>query len=222
MNSKTITKKQMNQLIKYSVDVFGFTEELFMENAAAAVLRNIALETRENFAIICGPGQKGRIGLKIARILLGKGKKVYVFLPSSPDDLGENYKKDLQIVSNLDGFILSLETIGDLEAFPEDLLKVNTIIDAIMDIDFDDSYLGSYDFIIETINRSRIYTVCIDQPSGLDADTGKIKTVAVEPDLIIALQFVKAGLINSSHLIGTKLGIEDIGIPEKSIRRVLL
>ena len=222
MNKKTINVRQMMQMIKYSVEIFGYSEELFMEHAALAVIRNINLSSRDNFAMVCGPGKKGRIGLRISRILLGKGKKVYLFLTDSIDDLEEDYKKDVKMIENLGGIISSLKTIGDLESFPEDLLKVNTIIDAIMDIDYDDSYLGSYDFIIETINRSRIHTISIDQPSGINADTGKINTVAVGVDLIVALQFVKEGLINSSHLIGTKLAIEDIGIPVQVIRRVLV
>lgn len=211
----------MNELINYTKDVVGFSYDLILENAAHSLVSNFDLSRRDTFAFVCGIGFKARIAVKAARILLSMGKKVIIFLPVSKDKLDEEYLKDLDLIKNLDGEIIELLTIGSLEDFSFNLNRVNTIIDAIMDIDYNDYFLGSFDFIIETINRSRIYTISIDVPSGLDADTGQINTICVEADLIIAQQFIKQGLTKTNRLIDTKVIIQDIGIPLKAINKVI-
>lgn len=221
MDKKTINKRQMSQLISYTKDFLGFSYDLIMDNAAHALISNIDLKRRETFAFVCGSGFKGHMSLKAARILLSKGKKVLIFLVVSQDDLDKSFIDDLNIIRKLDGEIIELVTIGDLEDFSYNLNRVNTVIDAIMDIDYNDYFLGSFDYIIETINRSRIYTISIDNPSGLDADTGDVNTVCIEADLIISQQFLKEGLKKTNRLIGTNVVIQDIGIPVKAIRKII-
>ncbi len=221
MNEKTINKRQMAEIINYTRDILGFSQDLIMDNAAHALVSGLDLERRETFAFVCGKGFKAGIGLKAARILLSMGKKVYVFLALPREKLDEGHKRDLTLVENLDGKIYDLVTIEELEDFSKKLNLTNTIIDAIMDIDYDDQFLGSFDYIIETINRSRIYTISIDVPSGMDADSGKINTSFVQADLIIAQQFLKEGITKTNRLIGTRLLIQDIGLPKKAINKVI-
>lgn len=221
MNNITISKSQMNEMINYTKNAVGFSYDLILENAAHSLFKNFDLSRRNTFAFVCGLGFKARVGLKAARILLSMGKKVIIFLPLSIDELDKDYLKDLELLKNLDGEVIELLTIGSLEDFSFNLNRVNTIIDAIMDINYDDYFLGSFDFIIETINRSRIYTISIDVPSGLDADTGQINTICVEADLIIAQQFLKQGLKKTNRLMGTKVIIQDIGIPLKVIKKLI-
>ncbi|MDO5026538.1 MAG: NAD(P)H-hydrate epimerase [Tissierellia bacterium] len=220
MNEKTINKRQMAEIISYTRTSLGFSLDLIMESAAHALVSSLDLERRETFAFVCGFGFKAGIAFKAARILLAKGKKVYVFLALAREKLAD-YKMDLDLIENLDGEIVELVTIEDLGDFPNKLNKVNTIIDAIMDIDYDDHFFGSFDYIIESINRSRIYTISIDTPSGLDADSGAVNTACVQADLIIAQQFLKEGIIKTNKLIGSKVLIQDIGLPKKAIEKVL-
>ena len=62
--------------------------------------------------------------------------------------------------------------------------------------------------VIIGINKSTAKKVCIDIPSGMDPDTGKVIDVAVQPDLVIALHDIKKGAI----LLKDKTKIADIGL----------
>lgn len=212
MNRKSITRAEMKSLINYCVNILSIPYESIIEAGAYAILKHIDLDMRETFSMVCGQGFKGKIALNLARLLLSRGKKVSIFLCKSDQGDKEFFEK-LSLAKLLGANVYSLDTIGDLEAFNGNLSLSNTIIDAIMDLDYDDAFLGSFDYIIETINKSRIYTISIDVPSGMDSDSGKVNTCHVEADLIIGLQYVKIGLTKTSKLMGTNLALEHVGIP---------
>lgn len=221
MHKIAITKEQMKTIERYAVESFGIPEIALMEHAALKVMKNIDLVNRETFAIICGTGNNGADGLVIARNLLSLGKQVYVFIIGEADEGSELFKMNLNILKNIDANIKTLETLGDFESFEKDLEKVNTIIDAITGIGFEGAFVGVYDFIIDMINRSRIYTISVDMPSGMEANTGHVPTVCVIPDVVVTFQFVKKGLLQTNKLLNTKIIVESIGIPLKAINRVV-
>ncbi|MDL2311200.1 NAD(P)H-hydrate epimerase, partial [Peptostreptococcaceae bacterium OttesenSCG-928-C18] len=58
---------------------------------------------------------------------------------------------------------------------------------------------------------------CIDIPSGLDADTGKVHKIAVNADYVVTLGLMKKGLENySGHVT-----VENIGIPKIAVKEIL-
>lgn len=72
--------------------------------------------------------------------------------------------------------------------------------------------------IITQINESRLPVVALDVPSGLDADSGAVDTVAVVADLTVTMAFPTTGLLcgRGPDVCGT-LRCVDIGTPAAAV-----
>lgn len=211
----------MKMIESYAIESYGIPDVALMENAALKVMKNIDLVNRETFAIICGTGNNGADGLVIARNLLALDKTVYVFLLGDINKGSRLFDLNLKVLEKMEANIQSLETIGDFEDFEKNLGRVNTIIDAITGIGFEGAFQGVYDFVIDVINRSRIYTISVDMPSGMEANTGYVPTVCIIPDIVVTFQIMKKGLLETNRLLNTKIIVEPIGIPIQAVNRVI-
>lgn len=211
----------MKMIESYAIESYGIPDVALMENAALKVMKNIDLVNRETFAIICGTGNNGADGLVIARNLLALDKTVYVFLLGDINKGSRLFDLNLKVLEKMEANIQNLETIGDFEDFEKNLGRVNTIIDAITGIGFEGAFQGVYDFVIDVINRSRIYTISVDMPSGMEANTGYVPTVCIIPDIVVTFQIMKKGLLETNRLLNTKIIVEPIGIPIQAVNRVI-
>ena len=221
MKNQVVTKEQMKMIESYAIESYGIPDVALMENAALKVMKNIDLVNRETFAIICGTGNNGADGLVIARNLLALDKTVYVFLLGDINKGSRLFDLNLKVLEKMEANIQNLETIGDFEDFEKNLGRVNTIIDAITGIGFEGAFQGVYDFVIDVINRSRIYTISVDMPSGMEANTGYVPTVCIIPDIVVTFQIMKKGLLETNRLLNTKIIVEPIGIPIQAVNRVI-
>ena len=77
---------------------------------------------------------------------------------------------------------------------------------------------GIYKEVIELINRSPQKTLSIDIPSGICADNGAVKSVAVKADRTLVFHLPKVGNIHypGADYCGEVI-IKDIGIPHSAI-----
>ena len=222
MDIRVVTKEEMETMQRHAVEEVGIDQSLIIEASANMVIKNIDLERRKTFAIICGVGANGTIGLVVARYLLAHGKTVYIFILGDVKSSSKIFKDRLKILIKLGANISYLDTLGDFSDFENNLNKVNTIIDAITGIEYKGPFDGVYDFVIDKINSSRIYTLSIDLPSGIDPDTGRIDTSCVSPNLIVCFQFMKKGLTKTDRLKGVHVVVENIGIPLQSVNKALV
>ena len=222
MDIRLVTRKDMETMQRHAIEEVGIDQALLMEASANMVINNIDLERRNTFAIICGVGDNGAIGLIVARYLLAHGKTVHNFILGDRKEASKEFMDRLETLKRIGADISYLDTLGDFSDFEQNLNKVNTIIDAICGIDYQEPFEGVYDFVIEKINSSRIYTLSIDLPSGLNPDTGHIDTSCVKPDLIVCFQFMKKGLMKTDRLKGVHVVVENIGIPLQSVNKALV
>lgn len=218
---RDITRYEFIKLERYTIEQIKIPEILLNENAAIKVIDNIDLNMRHSFAIICGVSKNGNYGLIVARLLLGMGKKVEVYLVDSMNEVSQEFLNNIDILNRMGLKLNNLETIEELENFGENLKKVNTLIDAVTGIEYSGRFQGPTEYIIEKINRSRIYTISIDIPSGMDYDTGKCNTLCVQPDLVVTFEYMKKGLHIIDELSRFKVVVENIGIPEIAKKYVL-
>lgn len=222
MDIQVVTKKEMETMQRHAIEEVGIDQSLIIEASANMVIKNIDLDRRNTFAIICGVEANGAIGLVVARYLLAHEKTVYIFILGDVKTSSKIFKDRLEILIKLGADISYLDTLGDFSDFENNLNKVNTIIDAITGIEYQGPFDGVYDFVIDKINSSRIYTLSIDLPSGIDPDTGHIDTSCVTPNLIVCFQFMKKGLIKTDRLKGVHVVVENIGIPLQSVKKALV
>lgn len=222
MDIQVVTREEIETMQRHAIEEIGIGQGSLMEASANMVVKNIDLERRNTFAIICGVGDNGTIGLVVARYLLAHEKTVYIFILGDVKEAPPIFISNLEILKRLEAKISYLDTLGDFSDFEGNLRKVNTIVDAITGIEYKGPFEGVYDFVIDKINSSRIYTLSIDLPSGLNPDTGYIDSSCVKPDLIVCFQYMKRGLIKTDRLKGVHVVVENIGIPPQSVKKALV
>lgn len=217
---KAVTAEEMKRIDRYAITQLGIPGLILMENAALAVISNIDLKIRHTFAVICGTGNNGGDGLAVARGLLARGKYVDVYIVGDQEKGTPEFKQNLKILHNMKASIYSVATEEDCSALEEGLKKVNMIIDALFGTGLARPVEGIAAQVIQIVNKSRIYTLSIDVPSGFQATTGEILGTAVDPSLIVVLQLMKSGLQNHRFL-NAAVVVVPIGIPPMAIDFVL-
>lgn len=132
--------------------------------------------------------------------LTGDAKKAFVKLADAQIDIC--FEPDLSIASS------------KIEAFEGDL-----ILDAIFGIGFYGGLSVEWQSVIEAINRHYAQVLSIDVPSGLDASTGHVESVAVIANATVTFIVLKQGLLTgkSPNYIG-QLWLATLGIQDELVR----
>ncbi|MDU2598273.1 NAD(P)H-hydrate epimerase [Anaerococcus sp.] len=215
-----VDKDQMIAIDKYAINELKIPALCLVERAALAVIKNINLDVRKSFAIVIGIGNNGADGLAVARNLLARDFYVDLYIIGSLEKASEEFILNYEAVKNLTENIYMVDTIADLEFMEENLSNVTTIIEGIFGTGLDRTISGTYAYVIALINRSLKYIISIDVPSGLDSTSGDSWGEIVDCDLIVSMQLMKQGVFERS-IYKNKCVVEDIGIPQKAINKIL-
>lgn len=215
-----VDKDQMIAIDKYAIDELKIPALSLVERAALAVIKNINLDVRKSFAIVVGIGNNGADGLAVARNLLARDFHVDLYIIGSLEKASQEFILNYEAVKNLTRNIYIVDTIADLEFMEENLSNVSTIIEGIFGTGLNRTISGTYAYVIALINRSLKYIISIDVPSGLDSTSGDSWGEIVDCDLIVSMQLIKQGVYQRS-IYKDKCVVEDIGIPQKAINKIL-
>lgn len=215
-----VDKDQMIAIDKYAINELKIPALCLVERAALAVIKNINLDVRKSFAIVVGIGNNGADGLAVARNLLARDFYVDLYIIGSLEKASEEFILNYEAVKNLTKNIYMVDTIADLEFMEANLSNVTTIIEGIFGTGLDRTISGTYAYVIALINRSLKYIISIDVPSGLDSTSGDSWGEIVDCDLIVSMQLMKQGVFERS-IYKNKCVVEDIGIPQKAINKIL-
>ncbi len=99
---KVVDTEEMKLIEKKSLEEYGFSEELIIENVGlrgADYLDKNVICNSSFGEIVCliGKGNNGADGLSVARYLKNKGYSTRAFLLFAEESLGENTKKQLSM-----------------------------------------------------------------------------------------------------------------------------
>jgi NAD(P)H-hydrate epimerase len=188
---------------------------VLMENAgrgvAAAILRERAgagLDAR----IVCGVGQNGGDGFVIARHLANAGARVTVLLAAPLHKLTGDAELFARVVER-DRRITLRDGSGADEKMWRDLLAgAEVIVDAIFGTGLRSDVTGAPAAAITAINATPALRVAVDLPSGLDADTARVRGVAVAADLTVTMGARKLGLVLDPEAPVGRVEIADLGV----------
>lgn len=215
-----VDKDQMIAIDKYAINDLKIPALCLVERAALAVIKNINLEVRKTFAIVVGIGNNGADGLAVARNLLARDFYVDIYIIGNLEKASDEFILNYEAVKSLTDNVYMVETIADLEFMEANLSNVTTIIEGIFGTGLDRTISGTYAYVISLINRSLKYIISIDVPSGLDSTSGDSWGEIVDCDLIVSMQLMKQGVFERS-IYKNKCIVEDIGIPQKAINKIL-
>ena len=235
------TAAQMKEIDRIAIEERGISSLELMENAAKAVVgeilalsipgpkrhrQAIAYVTRDgrepsgeeqaafwasrqrSAIIFCGPGNNGGDGLAVARLLLGEGWRVKCLLVGNREKMTlDSREMERRLI----------EAGGVLEDFcPEnwaDYQGFDVAVDALFGVGLNSDLRPD---AVEAVRAmaSAWWTVAVDVPSGIQADTGEILGGAVKADLTVTFTLAKRGLfVGKGAVHSGKVVVADIGIP---------
>ena len=174
--------------------------------AALAVLRRYWPRAK-SLAIVCGAGNNAGDGLVLARLAGAEGFAVRVLaLVATSRWHGDAARAAADCAAA--GLRIEPFTASGLEG-------ADVIVDGVLGIGIDRPVAGGFFEAIEAMNAARRPILALDVPSGLDADTGAPRDVAVYAAVTITFIALKQGLFLGTAVdyVGT-LVLAGLDVPD--------
>lgn len=198
----TVSVAQMREVDRLAIEEFGLDLLQMMENAGRATAELVMEVFRPaSVTVLAGKGGNGGGGLAAARHLRNRGLQVAVLLSSLPGELAPATRRQVSILVASGTLILEAPRASDV------------IVDALLGYSLQGDPHGRSAELIEWLNAQSSAVVALDTPSGLDADTGKVKQLCVSANATLTLALPKRGLVEATETGDLYLG--DISIPAK-------
>jgi len=224
---RVVSAGQMRSIDANAINNFGIPGIVLMENAALAVVREIKNIVSQNgevtlqgqkAVVLVGKGNNGGDGLAIARHLNILGMDVTVFLFTGPSELSGDARLNFDLYQKMEGKIVLVEDEKQSRLFKLAMMQSQIAVDALFGTGFKGSIPEPAAGFIEDLNKTDIPVICVDIPSGLEADTGRVNNIAVRGDVTVTFGLAKLGHFLGEGTIYTgRLILDQISIPEKII-----
>ncbi|MHA1754004.1 MAG: NAD(P)H-hydrate dehydratase [Candidatus Odinarchaeia archaeon] len=216
---KSISTYKMRILEINSV-YLGLPLHILMENAGRAVYeeirRRIDLKNKR-VTVLCGTGNNGGDGLVAARHLSAH-TKVNVILLGKPEKIvKKEAKMSWGIITNLyqNVKVHLIDSKDKLNEVLDLISQSDIIVDAVLGTGIKGELREPIKSTIDAFNKSKALKVAVDVPTGLNPDTGDVKSLAVKADFTVTFHLPKPGLISNPQPVGELL-IAPIGIPKEA------
>jgi yjeF C-terminal region, hydroxyethylthiazole kinase-related/yjeF N-terminal region len=210
------TAQQMKQLDQRTIQEFGLSGPVLMENAARGAVQVIQSRYPQarSIAVFCGKGNNGGDGLVIARYFHSLGLKVNVYLVGPKSGVKGDAALQLLLTNKLKVPLVELTDKMDLPTLRQTLLHNDLVVDALLGTGLEKKVQGLFREVILLMNELPIPKIAIDIPSGLSSDSGQPLGLCTQAALTITFGLPKIGqiLFPGCRFVG-RLFVIDIGIP---------
>ncbi|MFW0883498.1 NAD(P)H-hydrate dehydratase [Candidatus Acidulodesulfobacterium sp. H_13] len=227
---KLYFSENLKKIDEESYSIFGYSKNILMENAGGGCYREILklygkdYLLKSDITIICGKGNNGGDGFVLSRYLFNAGVSVKTVILANKNLYKGAAEENLNILLNLNSDVIEISEIKQLPILSEILDGTDILSDAIFGVGINREVTGFLKAVIEIVDtKSReigFEILCIDVPSGLNADTGDFMGSGIKSNIkrIFTLGGLKAGFyVNESEklLLSEKLTLIDINQPKK-------
>ena len=223
--------ENLKKIDEESYTVFGYSENVLMENAGSGCYREILslygkdFLQRAGITVICGKGNNGGDGFVISRYLFNAGFNVKTIILAKSASYKGAAKENLDILINLGSDIVEISEESQIQLLSSMLDETDILVDAIFGIGLNRELGGFLKNVIETVNeKTEKNVICIDVPSGLNADTGEFMGAGIKNSIkkIFTFGGLKTGFyINDGEklLLGEKTVLIDINQPAQLLKK---
>lgn len=204
-----LTAAEMREADRRCIEDIGIPGVVLMNNAGMAVFREVKAGP---VGVVCGKGNNGGDGYVVARLALLAGFDTRVVLLADPLQITGDAAVFLRAYQNLGGEILVARNESEAVAAMVGLADCAVLVDALLGTGVQGEVRGAIRAAIEA--WPKVWTLAVDLPSGLNADTGETCGISVRADVTVTFQFPKRGFENPAArpCLG-RLVVADIGIP---------
>ncbi|MGD8396864.1 MAG: bifunctional ADP-dependent NAD(P)H-hydrate dehydratase/NAD(P)H-hydrate epimerase, partial [Candidatus Eiseniibacteriota bacterium] len=214
----------------------------------AILHREVEKRAGRRVLIVCGKGNNGGDGYVVARELRQRGADVSVFSVAPTSGLRGDARRNLERYQALGGVVHVLDVSrgdgGDAggaggaggdggrgdsgrgssvvwERLRTEAASADILVDAILGTGFQGEVRGELVDVIEIMNSSTAFTVAVDVPSGLDADSGDVSDTCVLADLTVCFGCAKLGCyVEPGRGHAGRVEVVDIGIAYEALEAV--
>ena len=224
------TVAQMRAAEEFTFRRLDMPSRVIMENAGRAVAAFVLTDCSDlrHVVVVAGSGNNGGDGYVAARALSSAGINVSVIALCAAELLKGDAAANAAAWENAGGRVIVFSPASRQDAFAC-LEDASVVIDALYGTGFHGALEGPAAEIAAAVNFVRhehdADVVAVDVPSGIEADTGAVRGVAIEADATVTFQWPKAGelLFPAAMNVG-ELWVADVGIclpPSETPEQVL-
>lgn len=206
------TAVEMRTIDRLAVEEIGIPGSVLMERAGLGAAGEILqwFPDERRIAVVCGSGNNGGDGYVAARHLAATGRHVDVLLVEAESKVRREPRVFLEVVKRLG---VRAERVN-VTAWSHIFADYDLIVDAMLGTGVNGAPRPNVEAAVRAINASMLPVVALDIPSGVDASTGEIESVAVQADLTLTFHNPKVGLaIAPGRFHAGRVKAIDIGIP---------
>jgi hydroxyethylthiazole kinase-like uncharacterized protein yjeF len=218
-----LSSEQMRAADRAASERFGVPSLLLMENAGrgvAALVRERSgaragdARARGPSVVVCGAGANGGDGFVVARHLARAGVPARVLLCAPRARISGDAAVMLAALERMGGVpIEDGAAWSDEAAWRVRLAGAGVVVDAIFGIGLRDDVTDVPAAALAAMNATPAYKVAVDVPSGLDADTGRVRGVAFIADLTATMGARKLGLVLDAAAPVGAVEVVELGVP---------
>jgi hydroxyethylthiazole kinase-like uncharacterized protein yjeF len=215
--SLVLTAAQMKAVDRAAIDAMGVPGLVLMENAGRGVADVIAAARAPiagaDVRIVCGAGQNGGDGFVIARHLANRGAKVLVLLAAPRARVTGDAAVFLNAALHTTGVTVEDHSVdADAASWRQRLAGAAVLVDAVFGTGLRADVTGAPAAAIAAMNATAALRVAVDIPSGLDADTARVRGVAVAADITATMGTHKLGLVLDADARVGRVEVVDLGV----------
>lgn len=218
---KLLLSEEMQKMDKKAITSVGLPEMVLMENAGRAVAdaAEVVLggAARKHIVIFVGKGNNGGDGLVAARLLENQGAFVSVVTLTSAKEINGSAGQELKILRNCSAKIFAWNQSKANQSKIFSLCEnADIFIDAMLGTGFKGELRGNYLKVVELIEKLPVPVLAVDIPSGVEANTGKVISMAVHAQITVTMVAPKLGLyLYPGASYSGKILVANIGLPKK-------
>jgi NAD(P)H-hydrate epimerase len=204
---------QVRELDRIAIAELGLPGAELMERAGRAAFHELRRRwpRARRIGVVCGSGNNGGDGYVVARLAAEAGLAVRVMAVTPL----------AQLTSEAASAATAVQRSGVAVGAGLEFGDCDVLVDALLGIGLSGEVRGPACEAIERMNQSGLPILALDVPSGLDADTGRVRGVAVRATATLCFIGLKAGCFTGAGRdhAGEVLW-EGLGLPDALFARV--
>ena len=219
---KIVSAKQMQVIDQTTINRYGLSSLILMENAGLACVYEIEKYIKNypvlkgKIKVFCGVGNNGGDGFVIGRHLVNRGYALDLYLVGKFSQLSEEAKTNALVFSNFGNKFIEVSEENNIDQI--DITSNDLIIDAILGNGIKGPLKGFILSVVLKINATGASVIAIDIPTGLPTDSPDLMGEAIKAKLTLAIGLPKISevLYKTKNFVGD-LKILDIGFPKELV-----
>ena len=211
--------KQIRQIDEYAIDKIGIPGIVLMENASREIFQKISerieLLDFPKIGFVCGKGNNGGDGFATARHFFNAGYEVVLVYLGTYKEMSDDCRLNFTVLKRLSKKNKKISLIKyNSTSSLQSLKSCKVICDALLGSGTQGKLREPYPSILNYLNKLNSVKVAIDNPTGLDADTGYADDCFYADFTVTLGQFKKGlffgdGYVNSGEVEKGSIGIPD-------------